>query len=94
MLDDFLRCRSVRNKLEIIYTYATTTLLRHNFWCLQRPTGEIVPSIFEQKNIRFQRDFTLDEVGPERRIAYFEKAGCDPSHRYRNPPGGAALCSV
>ncbi|WP_223436415.1 MULTISPECIES: FAD/NAD(P)-binding oxidoreductase [unclassified Pseudomonas] len=70
MLDDYLRRRGVRDKVEIIYTYPTTAQLLRNCLFLQRPTGEILPSIFEQKNIRFQRGFTLDRVDPDSKIAY------------------------
>ncbi|MHC8342652.1 NAD(P)/FAD-dependent oxidoreductase [Pseudomonas sp. RT6P73] len=73
MLDDFLRRRGVRDKVEIIYTYPTTAQLMRNCLFLQRPTGEILPSIFEQKNIRFQRGFTLKRVDPDKKIAYSEE---------------------
>lgn len=78
MLDDYLRQRGVRDKVEIIYTYPTTAQLLRNCLFLQRPTGEILPSIFEQKNIRFQRGFTLSKVDPEQRIAYSEEGDAQP----------------
>ncbi|WP_353632429.1 FAD/NAD(P)-binding oxidoreductase [Pseudomonas canadensis] len=78
MLDDFLRRRGVRDKVEIIYTYPTTAQLLRNCLFLQRPTGEILPGIFEQKNIRFQRGFTLSRVDPEQRIAYSEEGEAQP----------------
>ncbi|WP_223450952.1 MULTISPECIES: FAD/NAD(P)-binding oxidoreductase [unclassified Pseudomonas] len=70
MVDDYLRRRGVRDKVEIIYTYPTTAQLLRNCLFLQRKTGEILPGIFEQKNIRFQRGFTLDRVDPDSKIAY------------------------
>ncbi|MGW8465134.1 NAD(P)/FAD-dependent oxidoreductase [Pseudomonas sp. CLCA07] len=70
MLDDFLRRRGVRDKIEIVYTYPTTAQLLRNCLFLQRPTGEILPGIFEQKNIHFQRGFTLDKVDKDAKIAY------------------------
>ncbi|MFQ6571926.1 NAD(P)/FAD-dependent oxidoreductase [Pseudomonas sp. UM16] len=73
MLDDYLRRRGVRDKVEIIYTYPSTAQLLRNCLFLQRPTGEILPSIFAQKNIKFQRGFTLGRVDPEQRIAYSEE---------------------
>lgn len=78
MLDDFLRRRGVRGKVEIVYTYPTTAQLLRNCLFLQRPTGEILPSLFEQKNIRFQRGFTLCKVDPDQRIAYSEEGDSQP----------------
>ncbi|MNJ39418.1 Sulfide dehydrogenase [flavocytochrome c] flavoprotein chain precursor [compost metagenome] len=78
MLDDYLRRRGVRDKVEIIYTYPTTAQLLRNCLFLQRPTGEILPSIFAQKNIQFQRGFTLAKVDPEQRIAYSEEGDAQP----------------
>ncbi len=78
MLDDYLRRRGVRDKVEIIYTYPTTAQLLRNCLFLQRPTGEILPSIFAQKNIQFQRGFTLAKVDPDQRIAYSEEGDVQP----------------
>ncbi|WP_027925604.1 FAD/NAD(P)-binding oxidoreductase [Pseudomonas sp. URMO17WK12:I12] len=78
MLDDFLRLRGVRDKVEIIYTYPTTAQLLRNCLFLQRPTGEILPGIFEQKNIHFQRGFTLDRVDPDQKIAYSAEGDAQP----------------
>lgn len=78
MLDDFLRRRGVRDKVEIVYTYPSTAQLLRNCLFLQRPTGEILPSLFEQKNIRFQRGFTLCKVDPDQRIAYSEEGDAQP----------------
>lgn len=78
MLDDFLRRRGVRDQVEIIYTYPTTAQLLRNCLFLQRPTGEILPGIFEQKNIHFQRGFTLDRVDPDQKIAYSAEGDAQP----------------
>ena len=78
MLDDYLRRRGVRERVEIVYTYPTTAQLLRNCLFLQRPTGEILPSLFEQRGIRFQRGFTLARVDPERRIAYSEEGDEQP----------------
>lgn len=75
MLDDFLRRRGVRDKVEIIYTYPKIAQLMRNCLFLQRPTCEVLPSIFEQRNIHFQRGFTLSKVDPDQRIAYSEEGG-------------------
>ncbi|PSS58290.1 FAD/NAD(P)-binding oxidoreductase [Pseudomonas sp. BBP2017] len=78
MLDDYLRRRGVRDKVEIIYTYPTTAQLLRNCLFLQRPTGEILPGIFAQKNIQFQRGFTLGKVDPDQRIAYSQEGDAQP----------------
>ncbi|MGH8462902.1 MAG: NAD(P)/FAD-dependent oxidoreductase [Pseudomonas sp.] len=78
MLDDYLRRRGVRDKVEIIYTYPTTAQLLRNCLFLQRPTGEILPGIFAQKNIHFERGFTLAKVDPDQRIAYSEEGQAQP----------------
>ncbi|HHK3709946.1 TPA: NAD(P)/FAD-dependent oxidoreductase [Pseudomonas aeruginosa] len=78
MLDDYLRRRGVRERVEIVYTYPTTAQLLRNCLFLQRPTCEILPSLFEQRGIRFQRGFTLARVDPERRIAYSEEGDEQP----------------
>ncbi|MBM3112814.1 NAD(P)/FAD-dependent oxidoreductase [Pseudomonas sp. P66] len=78
MLDDYLRRRGVRDNVEIIYTYPTTAQLLRNCLFLQRPTGEILPGIFAQKNIKFQRSFTLAKVDPDQRIAYSEEGDAQP----------------
>ena len=78
MLDDLLRRRGVRDKVDIIYTYPSVAQLLRNCLFMQRPVGEALSSIFEQRNIRFQRDFTLGRVDPERRIAYSEEGEEQP----------------
>lgn len=78
MLDDFLRRRGVRDKVEIVYTYPTTAQLMRNCLFLQRPTGEILPGLFEQRGIHFQRGFTLDKVDPDQRIAYSAEGDAQP----------------
>ncbi|MCU0120376.1 NAD(P)/FAD-dependent oxidoreductase [Pseudomonas sp. B2M1-30] len=78
MLDDYLRRRGVRDKVEIIYTYPTTAQLLRNCLFLQRPTGEILPAIFEQKDIHYQRGFTLSRVDPDAKIAYSAEGEAQP----------------
>lgn len=65
MLDDLLRRRGVRDKVEIIYTYPTVSQLLRNCLFLQRDTCEILPTVFEQRGIRYQRGFTLSHVDPD-----------------------------
>lgn len=78
MLDDFLRRRGVRDKVEIIYTYPTTAQLMRNCLFMQRTTGEVLPSLFEPRGIRFQRGFTLNAVDPDQRIAYSAEGEAQP----------------
>ncbi|MEI9749029.1 FAD/NAD(P)-binding oxidoreductase [Moellerella wisconsensis] len=70
MLDEFLRKRRVRDKIEIIYTYPTTSQLLRNCLFMQQPVCEVIPEIFKLKNIQFQRGFTLDKVDPDKKIAF------------------------
>lgn len=72
MLDDLLRQRGVRDKIEIVYTYPTVSQLLRNCLFMQRDTCEILPQIFEQRGIKFQRGFTLASVDPDRKIAVSE----------------------
>ena len=73
MLDDLLRRRGVRDKVEIVYTYPTVSQLLRNCLFLQKDTCEILPTVFEQRGIRHQRGFTLARVDPEARVAYSEE---------------------
>ncbi|WP_198970044.1 NAD(P)/FAD-dependent oxidoreductase [Xylophilus sp. ASV27] len=73
MLDDLLRRRGVRDKVEIVYTYPTVSQLLRNCLFLQKDTCEILPAVFEQRGIRHQRGFTLARVDPEAKVAYSEE---------------------
>lgn len=73
MLDDMLRRRGVRDKVEIVYTYPTVSQLLRNCLFLQKDTCEILPTVFEQRGIRFQRGFTLSHVDPGSKVAYSEE---------------------
>lgn len=73
MLDEFLRRRGVRDQIEIVYTYPTISQLVRNCLFLQRPTGEVLPSVFESKGIKHKRGFTLASVDPERKVAISEE---------------------
>lgn len=77
MLDDLLRKRGVRNKVEIVYTYPTVAQLLRNCLFLQKDTCEVLPSIFEQRGIKHQRSFTLNRVDPESNIAFSEEGGAE-----------------
>lgn len=73
MVDEYLRRKGVRNQVEIVYTYPTVSQLLRNCLFLQKETCEVLPSIFDSKNIQYQRGFTLESVDPERKIARSEE---------------------
>jgi sulfide:quinone oxidoreductase len=73
MLDEYLRRRGVRDRVEIIYSYPTVSQLLRNCLFLQRPTCSILPTIFDSKDIKYQDGFTLAKVDPEQKIAYSEE---------------------
>ncbi|AJX33361.1 NAD(P)/FAD-dependent oxidoreductase [Burkholderia oklahomensis] len=78
MLDDALRRRGVRDKVEIVYTYPTVSQLLRNCLFLQKPTCDVLPALFEQRGIRYQRGFTLARVDPARKIASSEEGAEQP----------------
>src|SRR5699024_5189663 len=75
MLDEFLRRRGVRDQIEIVYTYPTVAQLVRNCLFLQEETCAVLPPIFDSKDIKYQRSFTLERVDPEKKIAYSEEGG-------------------
>lgn len=75
MLDEFLRRRGVRDQIEIVYTYPTVSQLVRNCLFLQEDTCAVLPPIFDSKDIKYQRSFTLERVDPEKKIAYSEEGG-------------------
>ena len=78
MLDDYLRRRGVRERIEIVYTYPTVAQLLRNCLFLQKPTCNVLPTVFTQRDIRYQRGFTLARVDPDRKIAYSEEGAEQP----------------
>lgn len=70
MLDDLLRKRGVRDKVEIVYTYPTVSQLLRNCLFMQKDTCEVLPTIFEQRDIKYQHGFSLSHVDPDKKIAY------------------------
>lgn len=73
MLDDFLRRRGVRDQIELVYTYPTISQLLRNCLFLQEPVGEVLPDVFESKDIKYQRGFTLASVDPVKKVAISEE---------------------
>jgi len=73
MLDEFLRRRGVRDKIEILYTYPTISQLLRNCLFMQKQTCEVLPPIFDSKDIKHQRQFTLAHVDAEKKIAFSEE---------------------
>lgn len=70
MIDEFLRRRGVRDQIEICYTYPTVSQLLRNCLFLQKQTCDILPDIFQSRNIKHQRGFTLNKVDPDSKVAY------------------------
>ncbi|MDN3553093.1 FAD/NAD(P)-binding oxidoreductase [Halomonas almeriensis] len=75
MVDEFLRQRGVRDRIELVYTYPTISQLTRNCLFLQKPTGDVLPTIFDAKSIVHKRGFTLASVDPERNVAISEEGG-------------------
>lgn len=75
MVDELMRQRGVRDQVEIVYTYPTVAQCLSNCLFMQETTGEVLPSIFDERHIRYQRGFTLERVDPDRKIAYSEEGG-------------------
>lgn len=73
MLDEYLRNKGVRDQCEIVYTYPTVSQLLRNCLFLQQEVCEVLPPVFESKNIKYQRGFTLAEVDPGKKIAISEE---------------------
>ncbi len=73
MLDEYLRRKGVRDQVEIVYTYPTVSQLLRNCLFLQQEVCEVMPAIFESRNIKYQRGFTLASVDPERKVATSEE---------------------
>ncbi|EMI5492880.1 NAD(P)/FAD-dependent oxidoreductase [Providencia stuartii] len=78
MLDEFLRKRRVRDNIEIVYTYPTVSQLLRNCLFMQQPVCEAIPEIFDMKNIKAQRGFTLNKVDPDKKIAYSKEGDEQP----------------
>ncbi len=78
MLDELLRQRGVRDQVEIVYTYPTLAQLLRNCLFMQEETCEVLPTIFEERGIQYQRGFTLERVDPEKKIAYSAEGAEEP----------------
>ncbi|HHG5368187.1 TPA: FAD/NAD(P)-binding oxidoreductase [Pseudomonas aeruginosa] len=73
MLDDYFKRKGVRDSVEIVYTYPTVSQLLRNCLFLQQEVCDVLPAVFESRNIKYQRGFTLASVDPERKIARSEE---------------------
>ncbi|SFU07017.1 sulfide:quinone oxidoreductase [Sedimentitalea nanhaiensis] len=69
MLDEYLRRKGIREQIEIVYTYPTVSQLLRNCLFLQQEVCEVLPPIFEERGIKFQRGFTLAKVDAQKKIA-------------------------
>lgn len=73
MLDEYLRRKGVRDQVEIVYTYPTVSQLLRNCLFMQEEVCNVLPPIFEEREIKYQRGFTLSKVDAERKIAISEE---------------------
>ncbi|NMM37011.1 MAG: NAD(P)/FAD-dependent oxidoreductase [Glaciimonas sp.] len=70
MVDALLRKRGVRNKVEIVYTYPTVAQGVQCGLFLQSGVSEVLPAVFDQNGIKYNRGFTLERVDPGAKVAY------------------------
>lgn len=94
MLDDFLRKRRVRDNIEIVYTYPTVSQLLRNCLFMQQPVCEVMPEVFNIKNIKYQRGFTLSNVDPDKKIAYSKEGDEQPFDILMSTPPITAVEAV
>lgn len=73
MVDEYMRRKGVRDQVEIVYTYPTISQLVRNCLFLQEETGNVLPALFDSKDIRYKRGFTPASVDPERKVAISEE---------------------
>lgn len=94
MLDEYLRNKGVRDQVEIVYTYPTISQLLRNCLFLQEEVGEVLPSIFESKDIKYKRGFTLASVDPDRKVAISEEGEEEPFDILMSTPPIRAVDAV
>lgn len=94
MLDEYLRRKGVRDQVEIVYTYPTISQLLRNCLFLQEEVGEVLPSVFESKDIKYQRGFTLASVDAEKKIAISEEGDEEPFDILMSTPPIRAVDAV
>lgn len=73
MVDEYMRRKGVRDQVEIVYTYPTIAQLVRNCLFMQEETCAVLPPIFDSKDIRYKRSFTLASVDPDRKVAISEE---------------------
>lgn len=94
MLDDYFRQRRVRQDIEIVYTYPTVSQLLRNCLFMQKDVCEVLPAVFQERNIQAQRGFTLERVCPEKKIAYSKEGEEQPFDLLIGTPPISAVESV
>lgn len=73
MLHDYLTEKGVRDDIEIVYTYPTTSQSVENGLFMQAPTSNVLPGIFDSINVKHKTSFTLAKVDANKKIAYSEE---------------------
>lgn len=94
MLDEYLRKKGVRDQVEIVYTYPTISQLLRNCLFLQQDVGEVLPAIFESKDIKYKRGFTLASVDPDKKVAISEEGEEEPFDILMSTPPIRAVDAV
>lgn len=94
MLDEYLRRKGVREQVEIVYTYPTVSQLLRNCLFLQQEVGEVLPQVFESKDIKYKRGFTLASVDPGRKVAISEEGEEEPFDILMSTPPIRAVDAV
>ncbi|WP_121626387.1 NAD(P)/FAD-dependent oxidoreductase [Poseidonibacter antarcticus] len=73
MLNDYLIEKGVRDDVEIVYTYPKVAQTIIDGLFLQETTSKVLPSMFDEMNIKHKSSFTLNKVDAEKKIAYSEE---------------------
>lgn len=94
MLDEYLRRKGVRDQVEIVYTYPTVSQLLRNCLFLQQEVCDVLPPVFESKDIKYKRGFTLASVDPDKKIAISEEGEEEPFDILMSTPPIRAVDAV
>jgi len=70
MLHDYLTEKGLRDDIEIVYTYPKVAQGVTDGLFMQKPTSDVLPSIFDSIGVKHQTGFTLNKVDAQNKIAY------------------------